>query len=282
MAGSINRIEQDIATLEEAIAKLAQEFHQAYEVYVMTLSQGVRQQLILASYHLCTQTYPEAFLQLSVSERQKLQQGLRHLAQQIQLALCQSLKTPVAFEVGNLETEEEEDHSCQDDEEIQGELETPLAVFPSPQPLTPERLLAWQDQIETGIIQLLNRLSKDANLLLQRFGLLPKKLPEAVLEVASKAEASSDAVAGPPNLLQIMIETEDDEDSQTSMVTRLTAIHLRLGEIEFADATVMARRHQLRHLSGQLSCIRRDYQKKLREKAVVQAESAWRASWYED
>lgn len=275
MAGSINRIEQDIATLEEAIAKLAQEFHQAYEVYLMALGQGVRQQLILASYYLCTQTYPEAFLKLSVSERQKLQQGLRNLAQQMQKALCQSLQMPAPVEVPGLELRAEE-------AEGKLELETDFEISPIRKPLTPERLSAWQERIETGIIQLLKLLSKDANLLLQRSGLLPQKLPEAVLEVASKAEASSDGIAGPPNLLQIMIETEDDDDSQMSMVTKLTAIHLRLGEIEFADANVMTRRHQLRHLSGQLSGIRREYYKKLRERAIVQAESAWRASWYED
>lgn len=75
MAGSINRVDQDIAALEEAIAKIAQEFHHAYEVYLVALGQGVRQQLILASYHLCTQIYPQVFLELSVSQRQKLQQA---------------------------------------------------------------------------------------------------------------------------------------------------------------------------------------------------------------
>ncbi len=275
MTGSINRIDQDIATLEAAIAKIAQEFHQAYEVYLIALGQGVRQQLILASYHLCTQTYPQAFLELSVSQRQKLQQGLKNLARQMQADLCESLLLPTDVELEDLDddfTSEPEASSHQTDLQVSG----------TPQLLTPELLLAWQEGIETGIVRRLKLLSKDANLLLQRSGLLPKKLPEAILEVASKAEASGDMMAGPANLLQIMIETEDDDESQTSMMTRLTAIHLRLGEIEFADANVMARRHQLRHLSGQLSGIRRDYQKKLRERAVLHAESAWRASWYED
>jgi hypothetical protein len=274
MAESISRIDQDIATLEAAIAKIAQEFHQAYEVYLIALGQGVRQQLILASYHLCTQTYPQAFLELSVSQRQKLQQGLKNLARQMQADLCESLQFPADFEDRDLEEDE--------DELDPDELDQDLEVSRSPQPLTPERLLAWQERLETGIVRMLKLLSKDANLLLQRLGMLPKKLPEAILEVASKADASSDMIAGPANLLQIMIETEDDDESQTSIMTRLTAIHLRLGEIEFADANVMARRHQLRHLSGQLSGIRRDYQKKLRERAVIQAELAWRASWYED
>ncbi|HEY9864828.1 MAG TPA: hypothetical protein V6D21_11685 [Candidatus Obscuribacterales bacterium] len=275
MTGSINRIDQDIATLEEAIAKIAQEFHQAYQVYLVALGQGVRQQLILASYHLCTQTYPQAFLELSVSQRQKLQQGLRNLARQMQTDLCESLHILATFEPEDAQ----EDFPSEPEEE---QPEAGLQVSRTPQPLTPEYLLAWQEGIETGIVRRLKLLSKDANLLLQRFGLLPKKLPEAILEVASKADASTDMVAGPANLLQIMIETEDDDESQTSIMTKLTAIHLRLGEIEFADANVMARRHQLRHLSGQLSGIRRDYQKKLRERAILQAEAAWRASWYED
>lgn len=275
MAGSINRVDQDIAALEEAIAKIAQEFHQAYEVYLVALGQGVRQQLILASYHLCTQTYPQAFLELSVSQRQKLQQGLRNLARQMQMDLCESLQAPAHFELEDLE----DDFTSEPGEEQPDEN---LQVSRAPQPITPERLFSWQEEIETGIVRLLKLLSKDTNLLLQRFGLLPKKLPGAILEVASKADASSDMVAGPANLIQIMIETEDDDDSQTSSMTKLTTIHLRLGEIEFADANVMARRHQLRHLSGQFSSIRRDYQKKLRERAIVQAESAWRASWYED
>jgi hypothetical protein len=42
----------------------------------------VRQQLVLAAYHLCTQAYPEAFLALSKAEREKLQESLRKLGRQ--------------------------------------------------------------------------------------------------------------------------------------------------------------------------------------------------------
>lgn len=275
MAGSINRIEQDIATLEEAIARIAQEFNQGYKEYLTALGQAVRQQLVLASYHLCTQAYPEAFLELSVSERQKLQQGLRNLAKQAQKILLELPEKSSVLERSVIKSNQEEQEEEQEKEESSAE------VSPGER-LTPERLLNWQETIEKGIVLIFKNLSKDANLLLQRSGILSKKVPEAVLEAASIAEASAEAMAGPPNLLHIMIETEDDEDDQTAMVTKLTALHLRLGEIEFADAAVMSRRHQLRNLAGQLSSIRREYQKKLREKAVIEAESAWRSSWYED
>ncbi len=275
MAGSINRIEQDIATLEDAIARIAQEFDQGYEAYLTALGQAVRQQLVLASYHLCTQAYPEAFLALSVSERQKLQQGLRHLGKQAQQILTELPQKSFVLEpaVGEV---------IQADHEEQEEDELPINVPVVLERNTPERLLHWQETIEKGIVLIFRTLSKDTNLLLQRSGILSPKVPEAVLEAASTAEASAEAMAGPPNLLHIMIETEDEEEEQSAMVTKLTALHLRLGEIEFADATVMSRRHQLRNLAGQLSGIRREYQKKLREKAIMEAESAWRSSWYED
>ena len=275
MAGSINRIEQDIATLEEAIARIAQEFDQGYEAYLTAVGQAVRQQLVLASYHLCTQAYPEAFLALSVSERQKLQQGLRHLGKQAQQILIELPNKSSVLEPAVGEP-------IQADQEEQEGDELPINVPVVLERNTPERLLQWQESVEKGIVLIFRTLSKDANLLLQRSGILSQKVPEAVLEAASTAEASAEAMAGPPNLLHIMIETEDEEDDQSAMVTKLTALHLRLGEIEFADATVMSRRHQLRNLAGQLSSIRREYQKKLREKAIMQAESAWRSSWYED
>ncbi|WP_052349600.1 hypothetical protein [Planktothrix prolifica] len=171
MAGSINRVDQDIAALEDAIAKIAQEFHHAYEVYLVALGQGVRQQLILASYHLCTQIYPQVFLELSVSQRQKLQQGLRNLARQMQTDLCESLQAPADFELEDLD----DDFTSEPEEE---QPEENLQVSQTPKPLTPERLFSWQDGIETGIVRLLKLLSKDTNLQLQRFGLLPKNYPK--------------------------------------------------------------------------------------------------------
>jgi len=95
-----------------------------------------------------------------------------------------------------------------------------------------------------------------------------------------KAEAA-EAVAGPPNLLNLLVETENSLESGSTM-TQLLAIHLRLSEIEFADSTVMAGRNQIRKLSAKASQLGRDYQKKQRERAVAEAEAAWRSSWFEE
>jgi hypothetical protein len=81
MAKTVEQIEQDLAALEAAIAKLHKEFEQAYRGYLAELGATARQQLIMASYHLCTHGYPDAFLRLSVSQREALQRSLRQVAE---------------------------------------------------------------------------------------------------------------------------------------------------------------------------------------------------------
>ena len=82
MARAIELIERDIAALQAAIRAIATELYNAYASYLTTLGQALRKQLILASYHLCTQGYPENFLKLSLNQRQQLQQAIRNLGQE--------------------------------------------------------------------------------------------------------------------------------------------------------------------------------------------------------
>ncbi|NJS12346.1 MAG: hypothetical protein HC789_19200 [Microcoleus sp. CSU_2_2] len=283
--GARERIEQDLTELSEAIAALNLEFRNTYEGYLTALGQAVRQQLILACYHLCTQAVPESFLKLSFDGRQKFQQSVRRLA----TASQEKLRSLVTAE------EEEEEEEIGEDEEIELEEEFPLINYQLPAtnyqlPITnyPESLARWQDNIEREIAHIIKLLSRDTNRLLQQSGILPPQLPEPVLEAASKAESSGESVAGPPNLLKLIIETDDSSESDSMAETtatnaiQITAIKLRLSEIEFADANTSAWRQQIRNLSVRLNSIGRDYQKKQRELAVVEAESAWRSSWFED
>src|SRR3712207_8915862 len=53
-------------------------------------------------------------------------------------------------------------------------------------------------------------------------------------------------------------------------------------DIEFADATVMAGRSQIRNLSSRLSNLKREFQKKQRERLITEAEAAWRSSRSEE
>ena len=322
MVRAKERIEQDLAGLEEALAALNLEFRSTYEGYLTALGQAVRQQLILACYHLCTQAVPESFLKLSFDGRQKMQQSVRGLAAASEEKLRSLVTESEAEEEIEEEEDEEEDEEEEDEEEEDEEDEDEedeedeeneeneegedeedqkgkneisainylfsVANYQLPTANSPESLARWQNSIEKSIVHIIKLLSRDTNRLLQQSGILPSQLPEPVLEAASQAESSGDSVAGPPNLLNLIIETESSSASRNlaeklgSRALHITAIKLRLSEIEFADAGTSAWRQQIRNLSVRLNSLGRDYQKKQRELAVVEAESAWRSSWFED
>lgn len=339
MAKAIEQIEREILVLEEAIEAIAKELRSAYTNYLTALGQTLQRQLILATYHLCTQGYPETFLSLSLNQRQQLQQAIRKLGQQT----AQQLQTLVKTEQDH-HKEEEEQHK--EDEEIDEDKQTdqpssytpvtlptsptsltPLTTSPTPPtpptsltsstpptslssstPATsltsstlfslsslqsvsffpntsnPVELLKWQHNIERLTQEKLKRVSREANLRLQKAGILPKKLPEPILEAAAAAasEPSTEVMPGPPNLLNLVVEIDNEPQSEDSNLTQIMAINLRLGEIEFADPTLSSYRKQIHSVLLQLRRRGQEYQKKQRERSVAQAEAAWRAIWSED
>lgn len=290
---TVERIEQDLAALEKAIALLKVDFHSTYSQYLKLLGQAVRQQLILASYQICTQGYPEAFLGLSFNQRQNLQQAVLRLGKQVQEQLLSHLEPSQPLPetetqmVDDAPTEDEEPPEAPQ-EEMQFEMAgvddlLDAAESEDERPLSqPEQLLEWQEQLEKAIAQTIQTLSLDTNRLLQKNGIIPDKLPPAVLEAAVQVEASNDAATGSPNLLNLLMEAEnEDGEKEDSTLMRIVAINLRLSEIEFADPTLSAGRNQIRKLSARVSSFQREYHKKQRERAVAQAEAAWRSTWFD-
>ncbi|MBD2728758.1 hypothetical protein H6G96_21130 [Nostoc sp. FACHB-892] len=280
MARAIERIERDIAALKEAIRAIAVELQRAYASYLNTLGSSVRKQLILASYHLCTQGYPENFLHLSLNQRQQLQQAIRKLGQEAAEQLLACIKSQEA-EVDKGDDEDDEDEANK--EVTSSELLDTSNFQPLSAASNPIELAKWQQNLEEVTQEILKKLSHDANLLLQKSEVLPKKLPEPILAAAAAAasEASAEAMPGPPNLLNLVIEIENEQQSEDSGLTQIMAINLRLGEIEFADVALSSERRQIRNILVQLNKLGREYQKKHREKAIAEAEAAWRASWFE-
>ncbi|MDJ0618927.1 MAG: hypothetical protein QNJ63_19665 [Calothrix sp. MO_192.B10] len=322
MARAIEHIEKDIAALSEAIAGIAKELQAAYSSYLHTLAPVMRQQLILASYYLCTQGYPSKFLQLSLSQRQKLQQGIRKASQKAAEKLI-SLTDNAQMEVDDAEQrdillkylqqleirasqEEEETEKEMMEEEEELEPEVPQAESPdqeqgmnyqkiplplnllslktySPDTSNPVELLKWQQQTEARILANLKHISSEVNNLLKNADILPSKLPQPILEAAAIAsETSGEMMPGPPNILNLVIEVENEEDSEESGLTQIMAVNLRLGEIEFADSKLSSLRKQIRQILGRLHKLGRQYQHKQRELSIAEAEAAWRASWYEE
>jgi hypothetical protein len=143
-------------------------------------------------------------------------------------------------------------------------------------------LALWQESLEQQIRELLDQVSNQANQILQSYNIIPNKLPSKLLEMAIKAEEKGSPMTGPPNLLNVLIEAKNNDKPEEATITPVTAIHLRLSEIEFADIGLSNQRHQIRNLLADLASIKQKYKKLNKELAIASAESAWRSSWYEE
>lgn len=336
MARTVERIEKDLATLEENLGAIAQEFEETYTNYLRDLGEAVSRQLVLAVYQICTQEYPKSFLALSLQQRQDLQQAARHLARSGTEQLLALLKeqpekqqpdtqdeTPAdnhpqimvtaeeappedSSELANSEEFEEEEFEEEDDDDDDDpsslssdsflsssepeEIMMLLALAASAQKAQSNdvesddalnRIVQWQQQVEKGIVGVLLRLSQGANRILHQAHILPHQIPEPVLEVATKTSMMTEPTPGSPNLINLVIEAKSEE-AKSADVMRLVAIRLRLAEVEFANPTLSNWRSRLRAMNGRLSQVGKEYRKNQKERAIAQAELAWRSSWYED
>lgn len=294
MAGAVEQIKREILALEQIAAKTAIEFQDAYADYLLALGQVTQQQLILATYHLCTQGYPEQFLNLSRNQRQLLQQTVRTIAQQTQEHLTmmsrkfEHLLSPepgvgLAYDSGI---------SYLADAVERQKLESDR--------LTPEDLVQCQQRLEQMIVEQLQEVSCQVNNALQKLGVIPQKLPEPVMAaiVAKSGEATEVMAKTPPNILRVLVEpvpepiapdqaenksAEDSDHAATqppiAAPMYIMAIHLQLAEMEFADSTLMVKRNKIRSLAGRLKALRQDYRRKQHELTISEAEVAWRMSW---
>ncbi|PZV08944.1 MAG: hypothetical protein DCF22_19360 [Leptolyngbya sp.] len=305
MTASVERIQQEIALLDQSLGTLAEAFQTAYASYLAALGQAVRKQHVLAAYQVCTQGYPQQFLGLSVSQRQALQQALQDLAKQAQATLLEqlhlfqqqersqqlespmSLQSDVSTEAQEAQVTELEETSIRigDETFLQSSAEPSLPMEIS---LTPARIVQWQARIEQSIGRELAAISHQTNRLLQQSNILPSQLPDALLQHASKTELA-DGIPRSPNLLNVLVEavnnaetTNEEEEGKAPELLQVLAIHLRLVEIEFADTPTMTARSKIRELTARLKKLGQDYRKKQREYAIAAAQEAWRASWFEE
>jgi hypothetical protein len=283
MAGTIEQIAQRLSALDQQVEALGKKFYDAYHGYLTSLGQVVRKQIILSCYHACTEGYPQRFLVLPVSRRQELQEDLRDLAKQAEIELLENLRS---IEETTAEFNAVED--VDDLEEIEELLgDTTSDINDSRPVLTPLEILhEWQEQIDRSILKTLKSTSTAANRLLQNAEILPKQLLQPVLDAVAKAEGNEPSPST-PNLLSLLVDaSEKGSDSAKSIdgsaLMHVVVVNLRLAEIEFNDATVMSWRNKLRELKKQLQTIETEYQKRLKEKAIAEAQLAWKSTWIND
>lgn len=247
MVDATEQLRRDLELLRSAVAEVAQETYSLYGVYLATLGRSLKQQLVLTSYHVCTQIYPQHFLKLSLSQRQDLQHNLQQLAQQIERSVKDSL--------GLIAIAQPES----------------LAALPA--------LMEGQEKLEAAIAEALHQTSRTVNQLLQAHEILPAAPLEQVLEIAAKAEAAGRPLTRNPNLLTAVVGSEEDDQPPAAAVI---AVYLQLGEIEFNDSTVMMQRNQIRQLTAQLHKLQTEIAHKQQAQLAAEAAAAWRSTWQDD
>ena len=298
MTRAIQHIKNDLAALENTAAKISVELCGVYWDYLNILSKSVAKQLVMAGYQIATKAYPAYFLRLSLTQKQLLQQNLRNIGKQLQQKLLE-LESETELETQQMlqkmleilpmiikHKQQSEDKPGTPDAEAQRiinqHLSNQMKVVSEGDLSNPERLYQIQQLLEEGINNILEKMSVEANRSLQQAGILTQKLPPNFLQVAVQAEEKGSAISGPPNMLNLLVETEKNQKGEKSTITEVTAIRMRRVEVELADSTLSAQRNLIRNLDGKINNIRQQYQQRQRELAVAEAEAAWRASWYED
>lgn len=301
MAASIEQLNQSLAELDNQVAELGDRLRQTYADYLEALQKATQQQLILACYHICTEGYPDEFLHLSVSDRQTLQATLRKTAKQVAPAFQQLLLLQIGdadlvpeelteeeFEVQaedqNLEEADEEDDPAQELASLLAGVAAAVATKRPPNPV--DRLGAWQEAIERSIRRVLHQASYEANQVLRDAGILPNALPNPVLDAAARSDNPEQANRV-SHVVQMLVEAptpsspemKEPPSKRPPNLIHVIAVQLRLSELEFKDTTVMVWRNRVRELTQKMKILNREYRKRQRQRAIAEAQVAWRSTW---
>jgi hypothetical protein len=291
MSKSIQKVRDDLTVLNSKIQDLATNLEDLYKNYFQNLSSIVHRQLILATYQICTQKYPDSFLRLSYQERIKLQEKIKALDGIFIQDFVDSLKSIefpnnqfiqnfytniIEFFSSSIITENNGQETSINKSEIQENNSENLSISVD---LNPDDLIKFQIDIEDCLEECLTNLSHRTNKYLQNAGILPDTIPSKILEMALQGEENTSVVSGSPNLLSLLIEKEDKSESFN--ITPIIAICLRLTEIEFNHSALNLIRQKISNLLQKLDTLNEEYQKITRQYAIAQAESAWRSSWSE-
>lgn len=334
MVKAIEQIRHDLHKITERVAQVKQKLETCYDDYLDSLGLSLERQLVLAAYQLCTRVYPQNFLELSYDQREKMQQQLRQMGQEIHGNLCTILTDPPPAEPEPaivLTEATEEDESDTVDKELLEVFESIDEVLADPGAPTamqspreqddesddledkqrrtelselaeriaesladmmqqseeeeaiddgsPEALIQWYRSTEKNIRQVLNQGSRRINRLLQAAAVLPKNVPPKVLELAIQNNQPPNASPHASNLINLIIEA--DMGNKKKKRVRVTAIHLKLSELEFGDAQVSGKRSRIREQLGKVKQLKKYYKKSKKDLAIAEAEAAWRSSWHE-
>jgi hypothetical protein len=296
MSKSIKQLREELEILQTTVSNLAIELEESYEKYFRNLGNSVAQQLVLASYQICTQKYPQNFLKLSFNERHNLQQkikGLKSIFNQqladyllnidyVKKEIIETFNQIILTDEPEIDKEElnlPQENVTQDDlPKADGDSNS---IINNEDRLTPDSLIKFHLQIDRSIDETLKDISQAANRYLQKESIFPSQLPAKILDMALQAEESASVMSSSPNLLSLLIEREQNQETEERDITPITAICMRLSEIEFSDPSLSVHRHQIRNILAKIQNLKEQYQKKQQQYAIAEAEAAWRSSWFD-
>lgn len=309
MTRDINLIENDLEKLQQQVEEISNRLKTAYENYTVILGETLQQQLVFSVYQICTQEYPKGFLSLSLSQQQELQQEIRDLGKKAteNLKLGGELLQAMNFEDDDNDNENEQEEEeassanifseqwetfsegkiIEENQFNEEEFNSEDAVSQL-QALTPDSLMAWSQLQEEAIAMILATVSSQANALLQKMGVLPQELPQEMIEAALQTEGAGSISNRAPGVLHLMLEVERKNQKEKSRkdnnneVMQLAVVRLRVGELEFAAPTLNTKRREIRTIEQQLQKLQEQHRRLTQERAIAQAELAWRSSWHED
>jgi len=249
------------------------------------------------------QEYPEGFLKLSLSQQQALQKQIRDLGKEAQanLKLGGAVLQQIEWNDEQAEALEEmlsEQESVTEDSETRTETDVNAEALQrllnsgqqeasNSEDNSPEQVRVWCHLQVEAITLILENVSSQANEILQKAGILPQEFPKEMIDAALHSEGTGVISNRSPGVLHLTLELERKHQSGSSQtdeneVIQLAIVRLRAGELEFVTPHLNTKRRALRHLEQQLQQLDEQYRKLTRERAIAQAELAWRSSWHED
>jgi hypothetical protein len=95
MTGLVEQLTQKLASLDRQTDELKAKLDLTYDSYLHVLERVLRQQVLLACYHICTEGYPEDFVKLSMTQRYDLQKHIKTIAKDSGSALTKLLTDPL-------------------------------------------------------------------------------------------------------------------------------------------------------------------------------------------
>jgi hypothetical protein len=317
MGKTVAQLTESMESLEKRGQDLGELLYQAFGDYLKVVGGSLGQQMIMASYYVCTESYPDQFLNLGHHQRQILQDTLRVAAKQMAPDLLGILRDPSGPDaLPKMDDRPAPSIQAEEAASLEEELKALLSMdtlLDLPQIMKPaprngvERLGVWYQSMEQETLQVIRQASQQINQILQKFEILPRQIPAPVLEAAALAEGGESSrishvvklrleAVDPRDILAAAEASakEDAEEKESKHrrkrdggrlggpVLSIVAVQLRLAELEFKDSQVMAQRNRIRDLVGQLRSLSQEYQRLERECAVAKAQDAWRATWFNE